>query len=604
MRLDEYPRPAGDTGLGIHASPANTYPLGEDPGAYGWWASEYVAMGFKWVKLVVGGLSGIEPCRVLLAHGIMPIVRFYQAEQAPRALVDLQPDLGRWVREYVNLGVRYFEVSNEPNLFDEWFGKYGPEWQKGAIPDRVAEAWVKDAQVVFEAGGLPGIPALSPGGNYNDVDFLRTFLLWLKQRGHAALLQRGAWCAIHNGTLNHPLDYPGDPVNQRGVPVTQAAYDAHPRESWAGSRDEVNAWRLSDMNAGQTLSSVDVNGRHTGGSNCWDKYKEYQRLIEDTFGFQLPILGTEGGVWIGDRVGPEDWNGPRIYDRRYPAVSVQAMTDWTVEICRSIMADEVPAYYFCSGFWLTARKGMGGVESSFERDAWYSYLWDNGHLPVVEALKALPKRARVGPQPVEPAPRVLAPAEIAAICRAEGFTGLGLTTAVAIVLAESGGDTLIIGDIDVPGPGDRSRGMWQFNSAGHPEVSPVCAFDPVCSTREAYRVSGGGQFWTQWSTYNAGTYLKYWDVALSVTGALPGAEDLRDVAYWQLLKVPYTPGNALTKEALRLGGGVPMTPETPFTVDCAPYIGQLWLGPVDGVMRVYLLYCRDKVYDQVFRFDL
>ena len=72
------------------------------------------------------------------------------------------------------------------------------------------------------------------------------------------------------------------------------------------------------------------------------------------------------------------------------------------------MDSQYPDYYFCTGFWLIANRGMGGPTSNgFENDAWYSY-WrgdTGGHLPVVEALKALPKTVRRGPADLLPPPQ-------------------------------------------------------------------------------------------------------------------------------------------------------------------------------------------------------
>ena len=400
MKLSQYPRPKDDTGLGIHGGANAFYPLGERSSDYPYWINELQQMGFKWYKLTVAGDAGGEAISALIKAGITPVVRMYRPEPNPGTMVDDDPKGKEWLKRYIDLGARYFEVNNEPNLLGEWKGGWGSsdadptEWKKGNQPQRVAQSWVKDAEYVIAAGGLPGTPALSPGGHYNDVDFFRAFLAWLKEHKYDDLLAQGCWIAIHNSTLNHPLDYPADEVNQKGTPVTQQEYNKY---QWAGDINFVNGERARGKNPGQTLLSVDANGKDTGGSNCWLKFQAYHDLFVQTFGFELPILGTEGGVWCDV-----------LADPRYPKVSVEMQRDWTVEICRKMMANEYPDYYFCTGFWLIANRGMGSPTSNgFENDAWYS-PWRSetgGHLPVVDALKALPKKVRRAPADALPPPQ-------------------------------------------------------------------------------------------------------------------------------------------------------------------------------------------------------
>ena len=60
--------------------------------------------------------------------------------------------------------------------------------------------------------------------------------------------------AIHNYTLNHPLDYPDDDVNQRGKALTEADYDAEGAWAWDNMpMDTINAWRWQDKNPGDTI---------------------------------------------------------------------------------------------------------------------------------------------------------------------------------------------------------------------------------------------------------------------------------------------------------------------------------------------------------------
>jgi hypothetical protein len=60
---------------------------------------------------------------------------------------------------------------------------------------------------VVEAGGYPGLGALSPGGAYNHYEFLNRTLQALKANGDGELLG-WTWLSIHNYHGTRPLDDP------------------------------------------------------------------------------------------------------------------------------------------------------------------------------------------------------------------------------------------------------------------------------------------------------------------------------------------------------------------------------------------------------------
>jgi hypothetical protein len=99
---------------------------------------------------------------------------------------------------------------------------------------------------------------------------------------------------------------------------------------------------------------------------------------------------------------------------------------------------------------------------------------------------------------------------LAAAARQAGFAGEGLRLAVAVGLAESGGNPHARND-NPPTPGcpggSTDRGGWQLNSCYHPEVTDACADDLGCAAWETYRISGGGGDWRAWTTYTSGAYL-------------------------------------------------------------------------------------------------
>lgn len=84
--------------------------------------------------------------------------------------------------------------------------------------------------------------------------------------------------------------------------------------------------------------------------------------------------------------------------------------------------------------------------------------------------------------------------------------------AFGIILAESGGNTKARNIVQAPGkPWHLSvdRGIFQFNSYWHPEVTDEMADDPLIAAMCAAWISKGGTSWSAWSTYNHGSHEKY-----------------------------------------------------------------------------------------------
>ena len=90
-----------------------------------------------------------------------------------------------------------------------------------------------------------------------------------------------------------------------------------------------------------------------------------------------------------------------------------------------------------------------------------------------------------------------------------GFSSQGLRLAVAVGLAESGGNPTARGpNPPTPGcpDGSTDRGAWQLNNCYHPEVPDACADNLMCAARETYRISAAGSDWHEWTTYTSGAY--------------------------------------------------------------------------------------------------
>lgn len=113
-----------------------------------------------------------------------------------------------------------------------------------------------------------------------------------------------------------------------------------------------------------------------------------------------------------------------------------------------------------------------------------------------------------------PTPGRLSPVAIAQLASNAGFSGKDLVTAVAIALAESGGNPGVVGDLNIT-PGG-SVGLWQINLRWHPEYTAAMLTDPQTNADAAYAVyRAAGDSFRPWSTFKSGAFTANLDAAQS-----------------------------------------------------------------------------------------
>ena len=114
-------------------------------------------------------------------------------------------------------------------------------------------------------------------------------------------------------------------------------------------------------------------------------------------------------------------------------------------------------------------------------------------------------------------------AEIAGYAKAAGVSGDNLAIAVAVALAESGGNT----DAHNAIPPDDSYGLWQINMLGSMGTARMKQFglsaksdlfNPATNAKAMFQISGGGTNWKPWSTYTSGKYRVYLSRGKSAAG--------------------------------------------------------------------------------------
>ncbi len=371
MELKDYPRPPQDTGIGVHWSPANSGSVGAGE-LREKWIPQLQRMGVKWVKLMHEG--GVPFAELLLEAGIMPVVRLYRHRPNSRDLrkAVLGPKEIAYLKDYLAVGVRYFEFNNEPEL--------ASEWENGQIPpdaiDYVARAAIVDMETILGLGGYPAVPATAIGTKW---DLIGKII----EHGGDYLFDEPVWLAVHNYDINHPLDYPYDAVNRLGELLTPEDYRAMGTDAWTGARwgtrtlAFINERRVQDKNPRADIME---------DASAFLSFQRLAELSMKHLGRYLPILSTEGGPIVGE----DD-------DPRYPTTTPEIHAAKVAEIARVMMGvsqrhDPAPDYYFCTAFWLMGAAVLRTL--GWEGHAWFSPRWPNGHLPVVEALEQLPKQPR------------------------------------------------------------------------------------------------------------------------------------------------------------------------------------------------------------------
>lgn len=367
--LAVYPRPPADNGRGLHGSPTNQ-PLPQEVVDY--FVPELRAMNIKWFKFLQDDAPTVtDPYLVeqLVASGIEPIMRIYQPFNDPyQHLPELVP-------QAVALGVHYFELYNEPNVAGSAGG-----WRDGEPikVERMVDRWIWAAQEVQAAGGHPSLPPLAGGGTVDDMIFLREFIAGVQAKGQANLLP-GSWLALHNYFLNHPLDYPTDPANVDDVPLTEAEIAAHgltPEQVEAINQARRIAKLPREQGGFWVGNTIDED------SNAFRKFEAYAAIFYRRLGYYLPVISTEGGAIIG-----------AAEDPRYPPVRPGDLTRLTLAAYHTIL-DDAPPYFFAHTPWLMANNAAEHPDERFEQAAWYKDR-EGGVLPVVEALKADPRRNEI-----------------------------------------------------------------------------------------------------------------------------------------------------------------------------------------------------------------
>ena len=98
------------------------------------------------------------------------------------------------------------------------------------------------------------------------------------------------------------------------------------------------------------------------------------------------------------------------------------------------------------------------------------------------------------------------------VCRPGWAWPYAAVTAMAVALAESGGDPHAVHVVDRPdSPAHLSLdlGLWQINTWWHAEVPIAEALDPETAVAHAQRISTNGRSWSPWAAWKSGAYRRH-----------------------------------------------------------------------------------------------
>ncbi|MCC7369073.1 MAG: hypothetical protein IT306_11660 [Chloroflexi bacterium] len=187
LSLKEYPKPEKSDRNGVLSWTSSTPPTGRELDRFVDEARNRKA-GWATFEVDPGNVEQYdELVERLTEAGIQPIARVQ--DHYGDLLAD---DVRALVKDLRQQGVRYFE------LFDG--GNVNADTPDDHVDVRdYAERWLVAAQAVVESGGLPGIGALSPSGDYDDRGFMRQVLNAVKERGGTDVLGQ-SWLALRGAT--------------------------------------------------------------------------------------------------------------------------------------------------------------------------------------------------------------------------------------------------------------------------------------------------------------------------------------------------------------------------------------------------------------------
>jgi hypothetical protein len=240
------------------------------------WLPELKQLGAKWITLVAPRDRAIPEAFItgLVQAGIEPILHFHFALTSPPP----PEEMGLLFSSYARWGVRYAALFDRPNTKAAWNAS---TWAQTELVERFLDIFIPLAEAALNAGMIPVLPPLEPGGDYWDTSFLLAALRGIQRRGSLQLLQSlalGAYAWVGE----HPIEWgaggperwpgtrpyvtPPDQQDQRGFyifdwykAIAQAVLQKSPDILLLGAGYRMKTWTEHDPSIDEVYQETQVN---------------------------------------------------------------------------------------------------------------------------------------------------------------------------------------------------------------------------------------------------------------------------------------------------------------------------------------------------------
>jgi hypothetical protein len=321
--------------LGFHYYPDTHHYTESDLHA---WLPELNQLAVHWLTLVAPRDRAIPETFItgLLQAGIEPILHFPLTLTAPP-----EPDeMELLFLSYARWGVRYAALFDRPNLRAAWSAA---TWAQTDLVERYLDIFIPLAETALNAGLIPVLSPLEPGGDYWDTSFLLAALRGMQRRGSLKLLQSlalGAYAWVGE----HPI-----------------TWGAGGPERWPGTRPYCTPSDQQDQR----------------GFYIFDWYKAIAQAI---LGKSPDILLLAAGYRM--RNADHDASIDEVYQHTRKNLALfQLIKDGQATEEESMVAESIPAEVLACNFWLLACSS----DQPAVTDAWFQS--DGSTLPIVTVLR-------------------------------------------------------------------------------------------------------------------------------------------------------------------------------------------------------------------------
>jgi hypothetical protein len=279
----------------------------------------------KWLVLRASPERAVPEAFIigLTEMGIEPIIHI------PCSIGELNAaDISPILTSYSRWGVRYVVIFDRPNQRANWRAS---DWGRSGLVERFLDHLLPILRQQLEAGLIPVLPPLEPGGDYWDTAFLEGVLKSLVRRGETEIL-KDLTLGMYAWTYGKPLDW--------GAGGPSKWLESLPYHTPVNSQDQI-------------------------GFRIFDWYREIASRI---IGRELPMLVLAGGAVPGDDSS---------------SAGAEAHIEQTLSIVRAISSDDVPASVLNYAFYHLG----ASTDPLTSGAAWFPSI--EQPMPVVEALKGI-----------------------------------------------------------------------------------------------------------------------------------------------------------------------------------------------------------------------